>query len=186
MSKEDLNLQHEAEHAKPGSKRSVFVYLAILFIAAIFLLLLAYLMQQRTNAQKIDDLKQSFTSMMSVQELLEENSRLREEISGLEDRLDQAEQELNETAADRDAFQAKWQSADESAENSRLALYSFWALDRAYVEQDLTRCQELITLLETCEDAGGPILRYVTDAPDMAERYQEIVEDVGLPPYPQT
>ena len=38
-------LQHEAEHASPGKRNSVLIYLVILFAAAFLLLLLSYFMQ---------------------------------------------------------------------------------------------------------------------------------------------
>ena len=52
MSDEKHSLQRQADRAKPGSKRSVLIYLVILFAAAFILLLLSFFhaaAQQRGN-----------------------------------------------------------------------------------------------------------------------------------------
>jgi len=62
------------------SKVRVFRYMAILFAAAFLLLLLAFLMQNRTNQEAISDLTESVSSVHNV---VEENEKLREELDAL-------------------------------------------------------------------------------------------------------
>ena len=70
----------------PGKKKqSVVTYLAIMFAAAFLLLLLAYFMQQRTSEQVIGDLKESVTSIESLDDLIEENRTLREQTDTLQE-----------------------------------------------------------------------------------------------------
>lgn len=64
------------------SKVRVFRYMAILFAAAFLLLLLAFLMQNRTNQEAISDLTKSVSSVHNV---VEENEKLREELDALTD-----------------------------------------------------------------------------------------------------
>ena len=78
-------LQHEAEHAKPGKKNAVLLYLVILFAAAFLLLLLSYFMQQRTNQERYDDLQQTSNSaVQTLDNMLQENEDLKNQVSELE------------------------------------------------------------------------------------------------------
>lgn len=73
------HLQHEAEHVRPARKANVMTYLVVLFGAAFLLMLLTYFMQQRTNEQTIDSLKESMTTitaMKSLEELQSDNASL--------------------------------------------------------------------------------------------------------------
>lgn len=83
--KEDAaNLQYETEHTEPPKSRSVVVYMAVLIVAAFLLLLLAYIMQVKT-ADTVKDLHQSANSFQTIDQLVEDNSLLREELSRLEE-----------------------------------------------------------------------------------------------------
>ena len=62
------------------SKVRVFRYMTILFAAAFLLLLLAFLMQNRTNQEAISDLTESVSSVHNV---VEENEKLRQELDAL-------------------------------------------------------------------------------------------------------
>ena len=68
-------------------KSRVVTYLAILFAAAFLLLLLSYFMQQRANEQAITDLTQSLTSVHSLQNLVDVNTKLQSENDRLEKEL---------------------------------------------------------------------------------------------------
>ena len=73
-------LQHEAEHASPGKRNSVLIYLVILFAAAFLLLLLSYFMQQRANQEAMANLQQTSDSTVeSLENMLQENESLKEQ-----------------------------------------------------------------------------------------------------------
>ena len=68
------------------SRVRVFRYLSILFAAAFLLLLLAFLMQNRTNQEAISDLTEAVTT---VHHVVEENTVLRERNAELEQKMEQ-------------------------------------------------------------------------------------------------
>lgn len=66
---------------------SVIGYLAILFAVAFLLLLLAYFQQQRANSEATDALKQSVSTMESIQNLINDNDQLRNQVADLQDQM---------------------------------------------------------------------------------------------------
>lgn len=75
-------------------KRSVTVYLTILFAVAFLLLLLAYFMQQRSSETMIDTLKSSASNAELLNELIDENRALRSENDALSTQAESLQQEL--------------------------------------------------------------------------------------------
>ena len=69
---------------KPKNSKSVAIYLVILFAAAFMLLLMAYFQQQRSSNEVIGNLQDSVNRFQTVDELQEENQKLRNEIAALE------------------------------------------------------------------------------------------------------
>ena len=100
---ESGGLQHAAEHERPHKRLSVMNYLTILFAAAFLLLLLSYLMQQRTNSETIEGLKQSVSAMQSIDSLQKEKEGLESQVALLEEQVAHLEGQVsalqNETAA---------------------------------------------------------------------------------------
>lgn len=84
---ESGGLQHAAEHERPHKRLSVMNYLTILFAAAFLLLLLSYLMQQRTNSETIEGLKQSVSAMQSIDSLQKEKEGLESQVALLEEQV---------------------------------------------------------------------------------------------------
>lgn len=112
-------LQHEAEHARPGKKNPVLLYLLILFAAAFLLLLMSYFMQQRVNLDAMNDLKRTSNSAtQSLENLIAERDALEERVTQLEeeqaalqsalinaeDLTRQAKTQLTDTVAQCDAL----------------------------------------------------------------------------------
>ena len=112
-------LQHEAEHASPGKKNSVLIYLVILFAAAFLLLLLSYFMQQRANRDAYNDLQQSSNSaVQSLDNMLQENEDLKAQVTELESQI----QSLQEEASTAQSEQQETQDALEAAQEQLEAL----------------------------------------------------------------
>ena len=86
---EAANLQYETEHEAPRKAPSVIPYLAMLVAAAFLLLVMAYLMQQRT-AESVEGLSQSVNTIQPFDQLVDENRALRQEVQDLEGQLEQA------------------------------------------------------------------------------------------------
>ena len=74
-------------------RQSVLVYLVVLFAVAFLLLLLSYFMQQRSNAQVIDGLRESVTTMRSLETLQEKNQQLEEENETMRAQLQELQKE---------------------------------------------------------------------------------------------
>ena len=109
--------QTSAGQSSQHKKRSVTVYLAILFAMAFLLLLLAYFMQRRNNEAVIGTLRESMNSIVSQNDLVEENRALRRENEALEERLEealaraeQAEARAEAAAADDEAARQEVQA----------------------------------------------------------------------------
>ena len=70
-------------------RNSVFQYIAVLFMAAFVLLLFTFMMERRQSQQQIDDLKQSASTVQTLQGLIDENSSLKLRLAELEEQLEQ-------------------------------------------------------------------------------------------------
>lgn len=173
MSEGKHDLQRQADRAKPNGPRSVLVYLVIMFAAAIILLLFAYLMQQRTNEQTIDGLKQSISTMQSAQEIYEENAALKEQLEQLNEQA-----EANQNELDRLRLQAQsLQQQAESLERTAQAMDWFWQINEAYVRGRTSLARQLITQM------GDELPQYLpmesvtnNDRFSPYDRYQEIYD----------
>ena len=171
MSRERHSLQRQADRAKPGSRRSVLIYLVILFAVAFVLLLLSYIMQQRNSEETIDGLKQSVSAMQSAQDAYEENTLLRQQ-------LEQLEQQAETDQAERDRLQQQVQELQQQVqelEYTAQAMDWFWQLNEAYVRGRYTLARELI------DQMGSELPHYlpresITDNARFSpyDRYQEI------------
>ncbi|MDE6108423.1 MAG: hypothetical protein K2F83_07145 [Oscillospiraceae bacterium] len=119
-------LQHQAEHARTRKGPSVLSYLVVLFIVAFLLLLIAYFQQQRVNSEATDDaMKQSASALQSIQNLLAENEKLREEV----DRLDTQVADLTQA---NNALESSHQAYADAADRELAAMDYFWRIQRLY------------------------------------------------------
>lgn len=182
MSDEKLNFQRQADRTRPNSKRSVLSYLLILFGAAVILMLLAYLMDQRTtNEETISGLQQSISSMQSAQEIYEENGELKEQILQHEAQIEELEDQIRlmQDKIERQASQSEGiQQQTDDLEKSIQALDWFWQINEAYVRERYNYCRELIALLN-----NSGLIEYlpresITDNGRFSpyDRYQEIYD----------
>lgn len=173
MSDEKHSLQRQADRAKPGSKRSVLIYLVILFAAAFILLLLSFFMQQRSNEETIDGLKQSVSAIQSAQEVYEENAALKEQLEQLEDQVQAQQNELNHLELQNQSLQQQAESLEYTAQ----AMDWFWQINEAYVRGRYALARQLI------EQMGTELPQYlpmesITDNERFSpyDRYQEIYD----------
>lgn len=189
MSDEKHNLQHKADRAKASSKRSVLTYMTILFLAAFVLLLLAYVMQQRTSVDAIDGLKDSVSAIQTAQEVYEENSALRTQIRELEDQLEQLEDQTEDQLTSQSTAHQKTvdQLTQEIAalkqqtldlEYSTQALDWFWQINEAYVRGRYATAKTLIENLQASGLTEYLPKNSITDNGRFSpyDRYQEIYD----------
>lgn len=140
--KKERTAPENAGERKPAPEkgRSVLRYIAVLFAAAFFLLLLSYLMQQRQMAETVSELKGSVSAMGTIEnmrktneELSAANESLENENRELEDRLENAADEKSQLSTSLDA------SRSESG-----ALSLLWQLSKAYGAKKYTLCREIL------------------------------------------
>lgn len=155
-----------------GRRNSVFLYIAVLFMAAFVLLLVTFLMERRQSQQQIDDLKQSVSAYQTLQGLMDDNSQLREDV----DRLDRQVQDLESQLAAAQTRQAELEAQIQEREKAAQAMAWFWQISDASSRGRTALCRQLITSLEEAglqdhlpkENATG------TDQPSPYYRYQEV------------
>ncbi len=172
--RERPNLQHQAEHTRPR-RSPLGGYLVILFAVAFLLLLMAYFQQRRLNDQTANDaLKQSNSAWQSVQSLIDENAKLREENEALKENV--AQLETAYANAQQQAAAAQATANDQEA--AIKALDYFWQIDEAYVRQRYTLCRQLIQELKQSGYEGALPTTKATDNDRFspAARYQEIYD----------
>ena len=99
------DLRHEAEHERPARHSpSVILYLAILIAAAFLLLLMASLMQNRSNREAMDHLEETSNSALeSLENRLRENEELKARVAELEEENQALSVQLQEEAAQAEA-----------------------------------------------------------------------------------
>ena len=92
------DLQHDAEHERPSKHTpSVVLYLMILFAAAFLLLLMSFLMQNRSNREAMDHLEETSNSAMeSLENRLRENEELKAQVAQLEEENDKLTQQVRQ------------------------------------------------------------------------------------------
>ncbi len=147
MSEEKHNLQRKADRSKAGSRRSVLVYMTILFLAAFIMLLLAYFMQQRSNEEAIDGLKDSVSAIQNAQEVYEENSKLKEQLDQLEEELQAAQNQIIGLERSNALLQGENESIAAASESTAQAMDWFWQINEAFVRGRTTAALELIQSL---------------------------------------
>ncbi|MGN0986095.1 MAG: hypothetical protein ACI4OU_06320 [Candidatus Enterenecus sp.] len=151
-----------ADGTVKGKRRSVTLYLTILFAVAFLLLLLAYFMQQRSNRDMIGTLQNSMDITHSLNDLVDENRDLRQEIEGLEAQLEQAQADTAEAQARAQAAEAAAQSAQRDAQAQLDALRLLEQLEFLVSNQQLEEAAQL----------WDPALETILPALDRPEDYK--------------
>ena len=153
-------------------RKSVFQYIAILFMAAFILLLYTFLMERRQSQQQIDDLKQSASTVQTLQGLMDENDELKTEVNTLTGQIESLKGQLAAAENDQAALQGQLQEKDRSV----MAMTWFWQLNDAYVRGRFNQCRELIASMEEAQ-LTGLLPKENTASQDFlspADRYLEI------------
>lgn len=147
---------------EPPKKKSgpVFGYLAILFAAAFFMLLMAYLMQQRNNEVAMGSLRDSITSIESLNEVLDENRALRSELEALQQQLDTLQQDYDSLQEEYTAVsqqEALAQAQAELRDSLTVAEYLYSAGDaQGAAERLASLSPDALAAISTESDSGAP------------------------------
>ena len=174
LSQAELEARRASRRASQQRRRrnSVFQYIAILFMAAFVLLLYTFMMERRQSQQQIDDLKQSASTVQTLQGLMEENARLKEELESLKHSHEGLEQKLEETVDERQTVEVELSISQKTVE----AMTWFWELNDAYVRGRFNQCRELIAGMKDAEVVGRLPQENSTGTDHLspADRYAEI------------
>lgn len=163
-----------AEHKKKNAP--VVNYIIILFLSAFLLLMMTYLMEQREVAESIDGIRHSVSAMQSVEELYEENTQLKEDLSAKGKTIIKYESEIADLQEDMESMEEKIIALEETA----LAMDWFWQINEAYQAGKRTTATALI---EAFEEEGLTLpgeTSVDSDRLAAAHRYLEIKIDLGL------
>lgn len=162
------------ERTHTRRRTPIFAYLAILFAAAFLMLLLAYYQQQRTNRESTEVLKQSASAVESIQLLMEDNDKLREQVKELEGQLSEKDRELT------DALRSAQNNGEKTrqSEDAVAAMQWFWQIESAYAKDKYATTRELIEKFEATGLVSALPSENTTGTQRFspAARYQEIYD----------
>ena len=175
----DLPVEEEQPSPTPAKPRArtrrqrpdVGRYLAILFAAAFLLLLVTMIMERRQSEAHIGSLQQNISALQSLQNLHDEKDRLTKENQQLQDRLEDALEQLDQALVDSSLYK-------QQLERTAAAMDWFWQIDEAYIRGSYVLCRSLIESLERAGLEEYLPADSVTDNGrySPADRYREIRE----------
>ena len=146
LTQAELDARRASRKASQQRRRrnSVFQYIAILFMAAFVLLLYTFMMERRQSQQQINDLKQSASTVQTLQGLMDENSQLKEDVSQLNDQIEELNRQLAAAQDEKNGIEAQVQEEKKVTQ----AMSWFWQINDASVRGRLNQCRTLITSME--------------------------------------
>lgn len=157
------------EEAASGRQKPVFIYIIILFTVAFILILVSFVMHQRSNQQVLGELHNNVNAIEELQDALDENLRLQKELAKTQKELSSASEQLEREQALR-----------KSEEDESAALLSLYSLQQLYAAGDYAKCEEVIDQYEE----SGVVDALPTESTDAAvvsplQRYQQLKEGVA-------
>ena len=164
-------------------RNSVFQYIAVLFMAAFVLLLFTFMMERRQSQQQIDDLKQSASTVQTLQGLMKENDELKARVQELEKEVELHKQAAQSFETSLDGLTDAHAHLENVHEWTIEAMTWFWELSDSSVRGRLNQCRAIIAIMESPETnpAAGPLVDYLpkenvtgTDHLSPADRYADI------------
>ncbi|MDR3728831.1 MAG: hypothetical protein Q3X94_03530 [Oscillospiraceae bacterium] len=155
------------QESRAGKQKPVFIYILILFTVAFVLILLSFVMHQRSNQQVLGELKDNVNALEELQDTMDENLELKKELSDTQEEAQKLQEQLDES-------EDQAQTLDQQSQ----ALLLLYQLQQEYASQDLEACEKTLQKLDGDLAAAlpGDDLSYNVVSP--ARRYQQIKEAV--------
>lgn len=146
LTQAELDARRASRKASQQRRRrnSVFQYIAVLFMAAFVLLLYTFMMERRQSQQQINDLKQSASTVQTLQGLIDENNQLKEDINQLKDQIEELNRQLDTVQTEK----TKVETQVQEEKNITQAMSWFWQINDASVRGRLNQCRALIASIE--------------------------------------
>ena len=173
--KQEINAAPVETPPQKGSM-SVFLYILLLFSAALLLMCLSSLIHQRNNTEALGKLQSSVSVMQEVQ-------NLQDKIIKLHDNLRDAEDELERTQAAQSEAEARADASQKRAE----ALERLYIMEAQYQEGRYRACQGSIEAFA----ASGLLDHLPTESPgggvvSPLERYRQLQDATFARLHPPT
>ena len=133
-------MNQEEKNPRPHNGKPVIQYILVMFIAAFLLMALSMLMHQRTTAEGIGDLQNSFSAMQSLQ--------------SQQEKVIQLEEALNAADAAQEALEDAMEDLEEQKEAQSLAhkaLEQLYILQQQFLAGDYDHCRTTLQTMETLE-----------------------------------
>ncbi|MBU5625780.1 hypothetical protein KQI82_02375 [Oscillibacter sp. MSJ-2] len=157
------------EEAASGRQKPVFIYIIILFTVAFALILVSFVMHQRSNQQVLGELHNNVNAIEELQDALDENLQLQKAIERAQKELSSTEEQLESEQAQR-----------KSKEDESSALLGLYCLQQQYSAGDYAQCQASIDQYEKSgvmdalpKESGN------ADVVSPFQRYQQLKEGVA-------
>lgn len=153
--------------ATPDSrKKPVFLYILILFTVAFALILVSFIMHQRSNQQVLGELQNSVNVIEQLQDALDENAQLQKELNDTQKELEKAQAALEKAQSDDET------GADAAAGQAAMEL--LYTLQQEYSAGRYDRCQAVIAELEAGAKADLPTESVNEVVVSPAQRYGQL------------
>ena len=163
----ERNPVREAPAAQNGNM-SVFVYILLLFSAALLLMCLSSLIHQRNNTEALGKLQSSVSVMQEVQNLQDKIIGLQDAQRALEERLKNAQSDWSEAVARAEAERKQAE-----------ALRHLYVIEAQYQAGDYEACQASVSEFEASGLTGNlPSESPANGVIAPSERYQQIQESM--------
>lgn len=106
------------------SRKSVYIYVAVLFLIVLLFILLSYLMQQRNNSELYTLNEKNATAQQNIENLQTTNIQLQDENGVYEARIKELEAKISSLEEKVHDTERLWQSDVQNVKNSDAALYN--------------------------------------------------------------
>jgi LPS O-antigen subunit length determinant protein (WzzB/FepE family) len=157
VSKQDNNTDSNTGTRK--DKRFLMFYAVSLFSAALILVVLSFLIQQRNSEKLITEFKSSEQlSELTLAQLKQENADLKVTVSELEEKLASANEDLSKSLDTGSALKDKLSNSEKSGAElrealdetalSQQAMILLTQLQRSYYSDDITASRDIVSVME--------------------------------------
>ncbi len=105
-----LDSEKQDAFLKTNSKKSVYIYVAALFLIVLLFILLSYFIQQRNNSQVQSLNEKNITAQQNIENLQEKNLQLQQEIDAYHMTINELEAQILELEDQIKDIRQQWQN----------------------------------------------------------------------------
>lgn len=120
----DIEKEKQDNIKREKSKKSVYIYIAALFLIVLLFILLSYLMQQRNNSELHTLNEKNATAQLNIDNLQTTNMQLQEENGLYEAKVEDLEEQVGSLEKEIEDTKLLWQNEIQNVKKSDAALYN--------------------------------------------------------------